>query len=193
LRGIAIPDALAVCGVDDSQIARFSVPSITSVNVNAPEITRTAAEMLLAMLDGVEVGPRRHLVQPAGVVVRESTGVLHHDEPTVASALRFMLAHIEEDISAEDVAAGAGVSRSTLDRLFRRERLPAPMTQLRRFRLERARSLLVSTDLPLADVAVRSGFAYLSHFSRTFKAAEGRTPSDYRRANQFATAGPQPF
>ena len=50
----------------------------------------------------------------------------------------------------------------------------------RRFRLEKARHLLCKGGMPLAEVALECGFANQAHFSRTFKAAFGSTPTRYR-------------
>ncbi len=63
--------------------------------------------------------------------------------------------------------------------------LPAPAAFLRKVRLDLARQMLVTTDMPLAEIAERRGFGYLSHFSRAFKANHGVAPSRYRQAHRF--------
>ncbi|MFV8075474.1 helix-turn-helix domain-containing protein, partial [Enterobacter cloacae complex sp.6730661] len=49
-------------------------------------------------------------------------------------------------------------------------------------RLDRARALLRTTALPLADIAAACGYAHASHLSRQVKAATGATPGQWRRA-----------
>ena len=52
---------------------------------------------------------------------------------------------------------------------------------LTNIRMERAKKLLVSTDLPVSEVAQRSGYADYRVFTKAFKKAEGVTPSQYRQ------------
>lgn len=55
------------------------------------------------------------------------------------------------------------------------------LSYLTNIRMERAKKLLVSTDLPVSEVAQRSGYADYRVFTKTFKKAEGVTPSQYRQ------------
>jgi AraC-like DNA-binding protein len=61
-----------------------------------------------------------------------------------------------------------------------------PREYLRRYRLELARRLLETTDLPIAHIADRCGFESLSHFTRTFKNAFGISPARYREGTKDA-------
>ncbi|MGC0369521.1 LacI family DNA-binding transcriptional regulator [Microbacterium sp. SLBN-111] len=73
--GIAVPDDVAVLGFDNIDEARYSVPSLSSVDVGKEQIAETALELLLERI--AEKGPRQspRTVQPAfRVVARESTG-----------------------------------------------------------------------------------------------------------------------
>jgi AraC family transcriptional regulator len=49
-----------------------------------------------------------------------------------------------------------------------------------RIRIERAKELLSTSELPLVDVGFRSGFSHQSHFSRLFRKLTGTTPLSYR-------------
>jgi transcriptional regulator GlxA family with amidase domain len=137
--------------------------------------------MACRLARGQTCDPRELYVPPRLVVQRDSTGACHHDDPIVSAARRFLLAHLEDDISVDDVAEACRVGRSTLDRVFRSAEGRGPAAVLREMRLERAKQLLITTDLPLADVAARCGFNYLSHFSRAFKEQTGQSPSGWRR------------
>lgn len=57
-----------------------------------------------------------------------------------------------------------------------------PLFEWRLLRLDRARTMLLQTTKPILDVAVACGFASASHFSRCYRAAYGRKPSDERAA-----------
>jgi len=68
LRGLRIPDDVAVCGFGDIELSRESVPPFTTVSVDGAGIGRTAAEFLLARLQGNESPRRVHI--PFRIVAR---------------------------------------------------------------------------------------------------------------------------
>ena len=71
IRGIAVPEQLAVCGFGDLEVGRAIDPAITTVSVDGAEIGRTAADCLLVRLAGLDA-PRR-VAMPFRVVERGST------------------------------------------------------------------------------------------------------------------------
>lgn len=95
------------------------------------------------------------------------------------------LALVERDIGSGMLAIpllarAAGVSTSRLHALFHAALGCAPQHYLHAQRLRRAQQLLIGTDLPIQDVAARSGFGDPFHFSRSFRKAIGQSPRDYR-------------
>lgn len=95
-------------------------------------------------------------------------------------AIKLLEGHIEENITLAEIAASAGLSPFHFSREFKRATGVSPHQYLIRLRLERARDLLASTDLPIAEVALRSGFASQSHFTRYFRKLTATTPRAYR-------------
>jgi AraC family transcriptional regulator, activator of mtrCDE len=109
----------------------------------------------------------------------------------IGRAVTAIRAHPGEPHTLETLADIAGMSRSTFIRHFRRIMRTPPLEYLKRIRLEEARTLLRSTNLPVKTVAAQSGFASRSHFSRLFRAAYGEDPSAFRQHsvdNQLAEA-----
>lgn len=95
-------------------------------------------------------------------------------------------------VSVGALAAEAGVHRVHLARTFR-DHFGLPVTEYaRRLRLAVAQRLLLTSELSLAAVAARAGFADQSHLTRTLRAMIGVTPGAVRRAalHRFKTAGP---
>jgi AraC family transcriptional regulator len=84
------------------------------------------------------------------------------------------------------VAAQAGVHPGYLTSVFRRHFGCAIGEFVRRQRIALACRILADGDTPLADVAVMSGFADQSHFTRTFKRQLGLTPATYRKATSHS-------
>jgi AraC family transcriptional regulator len=88
-----------------------------------------------------------------------------------------------EPIGLADLAAEVDVHPSHLARSFSRIHGCSVGELVRRLRLEHARALLAETDRRLSDVALSTGFADQSHFSRSFKRRFGVTPGTYRRGH----------
>lgn len=100
-------------------------------------------------------------------------GVRH---PRLAAVISCMEANLEEPISPAQLAADAGMSTRQLERLFRRYLNRSPKRYYMETRLSRARNLLMQTDLSIIEVALASGFASPSHFSKCYRAQYGSTP-----------------
>lgn len=86
-----------------------------------------------------------------------------------------------EKITVDELAQTAHLSRSSFIRKFREVCRMPPAEYLLNRRLEAARHLLRSTGLSAAEIAVRTGFYDASHFTRTFRSAQGCTPNEFRR------------
>ena len=88
--------------------------------------------------------------------------------------------HLEKDLSVEELASHLGISPSYFARSFRSSVGLAPHAYVMRRRLLRAQELLASTDLPLIDIALATGFADQSHFCRRFHQMTGVPPRVFR-------------
>lgn len=88
----------------------------------------------------------------------------------------FIEAHIDQSLSLGDLAATVGLSVSHLKPLFRATfGMPAHHYVLTR-RIERAKLLILSTDMPLAEIALATGFAHQSHMTHWMRRVLGLTP-----------------
>jgi AraC family transcriptional regulator len=114
----------------------------------------------------------------ADVFIQESTRRLSRHQ--VQHVREFILAHLDQDLSLENLAQQAGFSPYHFARLFRQTIGESPHQFVLRQRIETARRLLKETDMPLAQVALAAGFPNQSHFTRAFKDRVGRTPQRYR-------------
>ena len=89
-------------------------------------------------------------------------------------------AHLEKALSIEEMASRVGISPSYFARSFRSSVGLAPHAYVMHRRLLRAQELLANTDLPLIDIALATGFADQSHFSRRFHQMTGVPPRAFR-------------
>ena len=85
-------------------------------------------------------------------------------------------------LSLPDVAAAAGMSLRNMQKLVSATG-HTPTGLLHQARVERAKNLLLTTDLSVADVAAAVGYLDVSHFSRTFRRLTGHSPGRFRAAN----------
>ncbi|MBC3955260.1 MULTISPECIES: GlxA family transcriptional regulator [Pseudomonas] len=98
----------------------------------------------------------------------------------VTRVQNYVLEHLDESFSVERMASMANMSARHFARLFLREVQMTPMEFLQNARIDRARSLLEISDLPLKTVAYRSGFGSVRHMRFLFGEKLGLTPSQYR-------------
>ncbi|NHA68347.1 helix-turn-helix transcriptional regulator [Phycicoccus flavus] len=93
-----------------------------------------------------------------------------------------------EDLDVDALAAIALMGRSHFIREFARTFGETPHRYLQRRRIERAMTLLRTTDTPVTDVCMAVGFSSLGTFSRTFSEVVGVSPSVFRAGSDPATA-----
>ncbi|KAB0683002.1 GlxA family transcriptional regulator [Aureimonas leprariae] len=96
--------------------------------------------------------------------------------PAVEAAVELMERRIEDPAARSEIAQVAGVSVRQLDRLFAARLGTSVERYYLALRLERASGLLQQTSLSVTEIAVATGFASASHFSRAFKRRFGRSP-----------------
>ncbi|MCC3374806.1 response regulator [Cohnella sp. REN36] len=98
-------------------------------------------------------------------------------------AVLYMREHAGSELTQDEVAREAGMSRSYFSQCFKRfAGGEAFGDALRRMRIEAAQSLLLQTALPVRDIANRVGFEDEKHFSRVFRDKTGRLPTEFRQA-----------
>lgn len=112
-------------------------------------------------------------------------GVRH---PKLSQVIHMMEANIEEPISPAVLARDVGLSTRQLERLFRRYLNRSPKRYYMELRLQKARNLLMQTDMSVINVALACGFASPSHFSKCYRAHYDTTP--YRERGAKAARDP---
>jgi transcriptional regulator GlxA family with amidase domain len=144
--------------------------------------TRLGAEAANKVARSLVVAPHREGGQAQFIErpVRQHEG----DDP-VGVAMAWALEHLGGNLSVDRLAAAAHLSRRTFVRAFRVATGSTPAAWVRSRRLDEARLLLESTELPVEQVAAHCGFGNAVTLRQNFAEAFGSTPSSYRK--RFAT------
>jgi AraC-like DNA-binding protein len=107
-------------------------------------------------------------------------------EQAVLRAIEAMRERMGEQLTVDDLARAAMFSKFHFTRIFRRVTGVSPGRFLSALRLQRAKDLLVSTGMNVADISVHVGYNSVGTFSSRFSRSVGMSPTTYRRHSGFA-------
>jgi len=179
--GLPVPEEVAVLGVDNDEVlCVLSPPPLSSITLNPRRTGWEAAALLASMMKGAKLDPVPHLIPPVGVVTRHSTDILAVADPKLAAALRYIREHACEGIRVSDVLRHCPMARRALETRFRKLLDRTPRQEILRVQLTRVKELLVGTQLPVWEIADRTGFEP-EYLSFVFKQETGIAPSAYRK------------
>ncbi len=143
---------------------------------HGPEITNLVADQMIHTAPRTDRDEQR-------LSIPTRIGVRH---PKLATIIQMMETNIEEPISPAALAQSVGMSTRQLERLFRRYLNRSPKRYYMELRLQKARNLLLQTDMSVINVALACGFASPSHFSKCYRAHYQTTPYRERGASEEA-------
>jgi AraC-like DNA-binding protein len=163
-----IPTLLVIAGSDETRPALVTPPERTSgvwQNITSIALhTRPRSDLLANMRQLAPVLQTRGGLPPGAMRrVRE-----------------YVETHLAESIDLAALAGIAGVSLYHFARAFKQSAGVTPHHYLVQRRLVRAQELLARTELPLAEIALATGFSDQSHFARHFRQTLGTTPGQFR-------------
>ena len=142
------------------------------------EIANTVADQLIYSTPRTDQDSQR-------LSIPTRIGVRH---PKLSQVIQMMEANIEDPMSPADLAEDVGMSTRQLERLFRRYLNRSPKRYYMELRLQKARNLLMQTDMSVINVALACGFASPSHFSKCYRSHYNTTP--YRERGTQGSPAP---
>jgi len=180
--GAAVPEEVAVLGVDDDPVlCELCDPPLSSVTPDARRTGYVAAELLDRWMAGERVPAEAHRIDPLGVRTRQSTDVLAIDDREVAAAVRLIRQQACDGVTVADLLRQVPLSRRVLERRFTRCVGRTPHAEILRVKLNRVKQLLAETDLSVEAIAGLAGFEHPEYLSVTFKRETGVRPGAFRR------------
>ena len=184
-QGFRVPDDVAIVGGgEDADLFDSVHPSLSGVLYDNVRVGYEAAATLERLMQGERAAPLRE-IPPLSVVVRASSDALAIEDPEVKGAVRYIWDHVDKALRVEDVLDALPVAGRTLSRKFRQTLGHTPADEIRRSRIETAKRLLMSSDLPLARVALASGYGQQAQLNRYIKQDTGLTPGQFRERHRM--------
>lgn len=143
-----------------------------------PALAKSQIKVAVAMLRGDAEDPPMP-AKPTGSVV---AGLLPWQTRKVRE---FIDASLASKIRLQDCAGKARLSTNHFSRAFKASFGTTVLDYIRRRRVERAQHMMLTSQQPLAQIALLCGFADQAHYSRVFHAVVGLSPNAWRRRNML--------
>ncbi|MDO4573659.1 MAG: XylR family transcriptional regulator [Planctomycetia bacterium] len=179
--GRKVPDQAAVLGLgDDATLCRLTSPTLSSLRYNEELLGFKAAELLDRRMHGDTTPHFPEKIEPLGITVRHSTDVTAIQDPLVRDALGWIRENVTRDIRLDDLVRHLEISKSTLERRFRKVLKRSVYDTILDWRMRHVMELLSGTDMPIKKIAHVSGFRHLEHLNNLFKQRIGVSPSQFR-------------
>lgn len=180
--GIAVPAEVAIVGIEDLLLSVGAANrAISGVDTNLEEQGYQGAALLDRLMHGGKPPTEPIRIAPGRVITRKSSDILAIAHQGISRALHYIAEHFTENISVDDVARAAGMSRRGLHGAFDEHLHCTPGDKLRNTRLDHIKRQLADTDHKIESIALESGYGSLNAFFTAFRKAEKMTPAEYRK------------
>ena len=183
--GLSVPDQVAViaCG-NEPLLCDFQPVTITGIDTNLDRQGYEAARLLDELMQSRKRKAERISIPPKGLTQRGSTDIYTATDPIVQAALKFIAQNLAKPLGAPEVAAGLGLPRHRLDRLFAATLKTSVGREIARLRLAQAHRLVCDTNLSISEIAQASGYCNAGYLINLFRKAYGTSPVAYRTQNR---------
>lgn len=182
---LRVPDDVAILGVDDNRIiCEHQTVTLSSIAHDHERVGYEAARTLERLMSGVSPVEDLAHIPPRCVMTRGSTDTFAVNDPELFPAIELIRQNLSRPFGAAQLALLLKIPRVRLDRLFAARLGHSVGTEISRRRIAEAKRLMLSSGLPLSDIAARCGYCHASFLIRTFKAATGLSPTEWRISAQ---------
>lgn len=180
--GISIPSEISVIGVDDDEfICTVSEPEISSIRLAVREQGRMLAKKLQGHI-GNQCRSNFTLSASVKKITERGTTIIYNENAKLISNI---ITYIEENFRSiekvSDILKVFQISERNLEIKFKQETNGITVYRyIIKQKLNNMKNLLRTTNMPIKDIALSSGFNDIYKVSRIFKREEGVTPKEYR-------------
>jgi LacI family transcriptional regulator len=180
---LRVPEEIAVVGVENDEcLCEMSTPPLSSMRLGGERIGYHGAYMLHQMMEGQPLASTSTYFEPSGIIVRQSSDIIAINDRWISNALSLIRREACQKLSVEEILDEIPVSRSKLERDFRRFLGRTPNEEINRVRLEKVKDLLRDTDLSIEQISQRTGFTRPHYLHALFQKNFGKTPGEFRKS-----------
>ena len=177
MAGLSVPwDVAVVANNTDVELCENTTPSLSSIEVNLPLAGRLAADVLARHMAGSRRVPVHAVYDPIRLVRRASSLLLTEKSRGVEQALERIRRESCSGLTARQVLADFTCSRRMAELQFRAATGKSILEAIQAVRLDRARTLLSTTDMKLDAIANFCGYRSAAAFSNFYRAQTGHPP-----------------
>ena len=168
---------------DDESVCEMARPALSSIRLPWRKI---AAEVMLTLealwAGNSPTGPV--LISSLEIVARGSSSFEAVSDILVRRSMQSLISQIASIKSVEDWATQSGVSRRVFERRFQAALGRSPLAMIQMQRIERAKILLSTTEIPISLIAERCGYQSNERLSVNFRALTSMSPANYRHSTR---------
>lgn len=186
INNIRIPEEIALLGVDNDELmCNLSDPPISSIVLDVEKGGYQAGRLIDQLFSKERNESIDIIIQPVRFELRQSTEKYNISNPYISKIVNFIEDNFTSEINIESLTSMVPLSRRNLEMKFKNEMNTSIYQFVLDCRIGFFSHLLVTTDRPLFDLALKSGFTDYKNISRVFKKFKGCTPVEYRQ--KFST------
>ncbi len=179
--GIDVPrDIGIVCTESSPYLCTSRPPTLTAIDLGFENVGKTACESLLQMIAGKPPSEQKKLIEPKGLIPRDSTASFIVGDQQVAEIIEVIQTIYTRPIGVNDLATSINLSRRTIERKVKSELGLTVNELISKIRIEIASRLLVDSDLLIKQIALKTGFVETRRLNQVFRRYIGCLPTEYR-------------
>ncbi|MHA0855767.1 response regulator transcription factor [Paenibacillus sp. CMAA1364] len=175
------PSVILISGHDQFEYAqqaiRLSVVDYLLKPASREKLIASVENALKAGEERKDIVFMRKVADPQLMAIRDEEAVL--SDP-IRQAIHYVEMHIEEAIRQQEVAEHIHLNVSYFSSLFKEQCQLNFSEYVARRKLQKAKELLLRTNLPIAEIASRTGYQNVKYFNKLFKEYDGMSPGRYR-------------
>ena len=107
----------------------------------------------------------------------------------VETTINYVKAHLSDPISRDTITRELHVSEGHISHLFKKETGDSLTEYITNMRIEKAKELLLQTNLSISEICERIGYNYQAYFTRIFREKVGMSPVQYRKEMRREISG----
>lgn len=182
INNIKIPEEISLLGVDnDELICNLSDPPISSIMTDVEKGGYEVGRLIDRFIKGEKKEPFDIIIKPTKFELRKSTEKYDISNEYISTVVNFIEDNVTSDINIDKLTELVPLSRRNLEVRFKAEMNTSIYQFILDCRVEYFTHLLLTTDRPLFDLALESGFNDSKNISRIFKKFKGYTPLEYKQ------------